>query len=425
MLSWQRLSSLRTRLSLGFLLATFIACAAFAVATHEVVDVIQDKIMRETLARELDMLAAQQRAGMTLVTQNRPSRRVYVSAHPDDDPALPPVLNKINQGHYRTVRLDGHTFSASRIDTARGGIFLMINIDTVAALKHHLIQLGWMTLAATIVLALLIAFVFSSVILRPVHRLADKLTATQPGRAHTPIAAGYADKDLARIARSFDALVARFDAAIAREKAFTEDASHELRTPLAVTAGAVELLAGMDNLDARAQQRVARAQEGCARMARLISALLFLAREQGGGASDHSDAAWVARDVLSYQQAALAERRIETIVETEATPLDVPDGVIDSVLHNLIENAIRHTRDGQLFVQVSPERIRIRDTGSGMSAETQAHVFARRYRSGNSPGLGLGLYLVYRICERQGWSIALSSRERVGTTFDIRLGGSA
>lgn len=49
------------------------------------------------------------------------------------------------------------------------------------------------------------------------------------------------------------------------------------------------------------------------------------------------------------------------------------------------------------------------------------HIFERRYRTAASPGLGIGLYLVYRICDRQGWLIQATSEQGAGTSINIQL----
>src|SRR5699024_1049419 len=121
-------------------------------------------------------------------------------------------------------------------------IYLMLNTESIEDLEHRLAAIGWTTLGVTVAIALLLGVFFSFLILKPVHRLARRLSDYRPGQPNPSIADEYSDRDMHRIAASFDDLIGRFDAAIAREKAFTQDASHELRTPLAVALGASELL---------------------------------------------------------------------------------------------------------------------------------------------------------------------------------------
>jgi signal transduction histidine kinase len=328
------------------------------------------------------------------------------------------VLKQLAGGERMVHDYKHQEYYMGRRDVGGTAIYLMLDTEQIEDLEDRLAMLGWTTLGTAIAISLLLGLFFSFLILRPVRRLAARLSGYQPGRSNPPIAPDYGDRDMREIAASFDDLISRFDAAIAREKAFTEDASHELRTPLAVALGASELLEDMPGLNERARQRVARVRDACERIHRLLAALLFLAREQHRD-SELSDAAVVLDAVLSYQHEAIAARRIALSLDVHSTPLPLPEGVTYSVLHNLIDNAVRHTEGGELSVVVSPERIRVTDTGRGMPADVLTHIFERRYRSADSPGLGLGLYLVTRICDRQGWSIQAASEIGKGTRIEI------
>lgn len=416
-------TGLRARLSVGMLLITFAACIGFALAIHEFVNVLEDELLTQTLNRELASLVIDYRHGVPIAGRRGHTGRVYVSRAPGHDGHLPAVLTSLGDQDHAVVHYRGREYYAARSNVDGTAIYLMLKTEDVDELKDRLATLGWSTLGATIVLALFISVAFSYLILWPVRRLAERLSSYQPGQSHPPIADDYGDRDIRDIAESFDALVTRFDAAIAREKAFTEDASHELRTPLSVALSASELLADMPELEARARSRVARVQDACERMQRLVTALLFLARDASSeeGAASHSDAAMVLEDVLGYQRDAMTAKHIELSVATQPTPLPLPEGVVYSVLHNLIDNAVRHTENGSISVAITPERICVADTGSGLPAEALTYIFERQYRTADSPGLGIGLYLVSRICDRQGWTIHVDSAPEQGTRIEIVL----
>lgn len=412
---------LRARVLIGMLAIAFVAGVGFALAIYAIVGILQDELQFDTLNRELASLAVDYRHGVPISGRRGQLGRVYVAHSPAQDKALPSVLRTLPDNQHAVVDYQGQQYYAGRRDVDNASIYMMINVQDVRRFEDWLATLGWATLSMVIILALLIGLGFSYLILRPVRRLAERLSDYKPGLSNPPIAADYGDPDMRDIAESFDGLIERFDAAIEREKAFTEDASHELRTPLAVALNASELLADMPDLDQRARNRVARVRHACERMQRLVTALLFLARDQPRGSETLSDAAVVLDDVLVYQRDAMLAQRIQLSLQVRSTPLPLPEGVIYSVLHNLIDNAVRHTEDGRLWVEVTPERICVTDTGCGMPAEALAHIFERQYRTADSPGLGIGLYLVSRICDRQGWSTHAASEPGVGTRIEIVL----
>jgi len=98
---------------------------------------------------------------------------------------------------------------------------------------------------------------------------------------------------------------------------------------------------------------------------------------------------------------------------------------------NLLDNAIKYTPSGgrvTLGVHGQPghARLEVIDTGRGISAEVQRHVFERFYRSEDVradqvEGTGLGLAIVHSIVEAHQGSVSVTSRKGQGSTFIVRL----
>jgi len=96
------------------------------------------------------------------------------------------------------------------------------------------------------------------------------------------------------------------------------------------------------------------------------------------------------------------------------------------VLGNLVANALRFTpRDGDVVITAVAEAesttIEVRDSGPGIAADALPHVFDRFYRSGDSPGSGLGLPIARSLVEAHGGSIEALSPPGGGTTIRIQL----
>ncbi len=98
-------------------------------------------------------------------------------------------------------------------------------------------------------------------------------------------------------------------------------------------------------------------------------------------------------------------------------------------LSNLIDNAVKYTPDGgSVLVSVTDNtafvRIDVKDTGIGISEEDTARIFTRFYRASqvqSEPGIGLGLYLVREILQREGGYIKVSSTLGKGSVFSLFL----
>jgi len=414
--------SLRTRLFLGMLAVTLTATAGFAVAMHEFVEVLEDELLNQTLSRELDSLVLDYKADSRIEGKRGHSGRVYVVATGGTTTStLPRELQALPARTHREIHIQGREYFAARRDVGDARIYLTLDVESIEALEDWLATIGWLTLAGAIALSLLLAVVFSYLILRPVRTLSARLAAVEPGNRGAPIAADYSDREMRLIAESFDSLIARFDTFIERERSFTEDASHELRTPLAIALSANELLLRQTDLSPRARERANRSQNACLRMQRLVAALLFLARDQPCASVEQCDVAVILADMQETYDTDAARKSITLSFDAVSTPIAAPPGIVDCVLHNLLENAVEHTTGGRIDVTLNNRTLVVADSGNGIDDAALDHIFDRRYRSENSRGFGIGLYLVKRICTRLGWTITVTSHADAGTIFRIEL----
>jgi len=82
-------------------------------------------------------------------------------------------------------------------------------------------------------------------------------------------------------------------------------------------------------------------------------------------------------------------------------------------LGNLIVNAFKYTREGEIRISVLGDRVEVRDTGPGIPEEEAAKLFERGYRGSSSEGSkggGIGLAIVRRLCELYDWKVSLAPR---------------
>lgn len=100
------------------------------------------------------------------------------------------------------------------------------------------------------------------------------------------------------------------------------------------------------------------------------------------------------------------------------------------ILVNLIENAVKYTKKGEVRVKAGSDKvekryiIEVEDTGFGISAENQQRLFERFYRvktreTADIPGTGLGLWISKKLCETMGGRIFVESMKDVGTKFTL------
>ena len=103
------------------------------------------------------------------------------------------------------------------------------------------------------------------------------------------------------------------------------------------------------------------------------------------------------------------------IVEPVVLPVEC--SLVYVLISNVVRNACAHTRRGHVQVRLSVDHVAISDTGIGIPEERFPALFQRHAKGEDSPGHGLGLSIVARICERLDWRVSVSSDEASGTTF--------
>ncbi len=215
---------------------------------------------------------------------------------------------------------------------------------------------------------------------------------------------------------------------------FLATMGHEIRTPMTGVLGMSELLLDTE-LDERQRSYATAIHQSGKLLLRLVNDSLDLARVDAGklALDDHPlDPVALARDVVALQQP-LAERkglRLD-LVMAERVPAQIwGDAMrIQQILLNLVNNALKFTEHGGVTLALSRYgdrlRIRVTDTGPGMSAEVCARLFNRFEQAEGVTrrhgGSGLGLAICRELTLLMGGTIAVSSMPGVGSTFDVDL----
>jgi signal transduction histidine kinase len=210
--------------------------------------------------------------------------------------------------------------------------------------------------------------------------------------------------------------------------------SHDLRTPLTSLHGYLEtLLMKADTLEPAERRRYLEIALGQSRkVGRLAQELFELARLEYGVVKPEKESfalADLVQDVFQKFELAAEARRQRLVPEiAPGLPVVTADlGMIERVLTNLLDNAIRHTPEGgEIVVRLAHDgagvRVEVSDTGPGIPQELQPVIFTRpAFASSGDRGGGLGLMIVRRILQLHGSDIRLIPRPGRGAVFSFGL----
>lgn len=265
----------------------------------------------------------------------------------------------------------------------------------------------------------------------PVVRLAHSVQALDPAspdpeqlRANPDLET---DEEIRVLASALEDLVVRIGEFAERERRFTRDASHELRTPLTVIKMAVDRLARDPAISGKSSETLQRIRGSANDMEHLTQAFLLLARETDQGLTR----TWVSVNEVAEME--LERARMITTNEHVSARVEqdnilfvhAPEKIVESVIGNLLRNAVAYTEKGEVRVKISGDTVTIEDTGPGMDPGQIREVFkpfvSRQRQRG---GFGVGLTIVKRLTDRFSWDVNIDSEPGRGTRVSVRFPNS-
>ena len=207
--------------------------------------------------------------------------------------------------------------------------------------------------------------------------------------------------------------------------------SHDLRTPLAAIMGSASaLLEGGGSIDThRTQELLLNIQSEGERLSRLVQNLLQATRLESGKVRLQKEL-YPLEDVIGNAlrrlEKSLKDREVRVSLPDDVQPLRMDGLLVEQVVINLLENAVRHTPT-RSPIDISAEmegtgvKVTVADRGAGLQRDEHERVFEKFYHSPASTGAGLGLAICRAIVSAHGGQIFAANRSGGGAAFFFTL----
>jgi signal transduction histidine kinase len=296
-------------------------------------------------------------------------------------------------------------------------------------MNELLIQSG-VALAIMAVTSIGLGWLVAGRVLAPLRTITAAARRMSAASLNQRLALAGPHDELRELGDTFDALLARLQAAFEAQRQFVANASHELRTPLTRQRTLIELaLTDPDRTIGSLSHTCHRVLAAGEQQERLIEALLTLARGQRGlDRRDPVDLAGLTGGVLAARQAEAGHRGLTAEASLGAACLLGDARLTERLAANLIDNALRHNVPGGHIQVTTGERtgqpfLSVANTGPAIPPAELAGLFEPFRRRGadrtRTEGLGLGLSIVRAIAAAHG--ARLRARARPGGGLDIQV----
>jgi signal transduction histidine kinase len=390
----------------------------------------------EAVVRQADALVHAVEAGRHPTAADLASDDVVVQVLGSDGsirtslpPSAPPLLGDERapaDDRVRSVMLAGDgeaRLTARRADD--GTVIVAGSLDDVAESTAALVGiLAFGVPVSAVALAVLIWWAVGRALL-PVEQLRAQVDRITASRLDEEVDEPTGAAEIARLARTMNAMLTRLQLSAEQQRRFVADAAHELRSPLARMRAELEVdAAHPGSADPAATASSALAET--VGLQRLIDDLLLLARGDAGVTGRSAPV-----DLDDVVARAVRSRRDARVVVPDLTPVQVLGDVdqLERLVANLLDNAVRHARERIVVGLAAGDdaaELTVADDGPGIPAADADRVFERftrldDARTRDEGGVGLGLAIARDIAERHGGSLTVGIGPGRGAQMLLRL----
>ncbi|MDF1592471.1 MAG: HAMP domain-containing sensor histidine kinase [Desulfobacterales bacterium] len=416
--------SLRTRIVISYCIFGAVLGTVFAAIVYISLDFIDDNLVDHRISREAEFLVQSLNFDGSLPAPASDHIQAYLGTN-SMAPWIRQMVQGLGEGFHEKYRHDvEYHVLVKTLASYKQPLYVIYDVSALEFTESRKLMIGTILLTSiflVVALGLWIGLVTSRKIIAPVSYLAQQVNQSQPENLPKNLSQEFYNDEIGVLAHALEMSMKRVDSFVKREQQFTRDASHELRTPVTVIKGAVELLKQRLGEEESVKKPLSRIERAVRDMENIITTFLWLAREEAALAPDQATAVLpVLKEAIEQNQHLFSQKPIEIEFIVRAAPvLNVSAPALKVVVINLVQNAFQYTAAGNITVEVDTDRVTVADTGKGIEDSQLASVKQPHFRGDESPGFGLGLAIVSRLCKRFGWQFDIDSELGKGTRVSL------
>ena len=338
------------------------------------------------------------------------------------------------------ITFEGYRIVQSQVDAKIPGVKFIRVGATLDRIDEDMARIDrWVLLAAGAVLlaAPLCGYWLASRAAETVGEIITTASRLRPSHLEERLPIRGSGDELDLLAETINSLLDRIAAYLDIKRDFLANAAHELRTPLAAIRSSVEVALNGERSPEEYEELMVDVIEECGALEALVNQLLLLSETEAelpAAKFDHVDLNELVLKAVDMFTGVAEARGVKIRAgRVDYAAVNGNRGHLRQVLNNLLDNAVKYTpAGGEVEVEVKVDepnvRLRVADTGTGISVEEKQHIFQRFFRAESartrSPGVGgtgLGLSICQSVVQNHGGEIECESNVDRGTTFTVIL----
>ena len=313
-------------------------------------------------------------------------------------------------------------------------VFASTSASALSTFLVDIFQMFVLSAVVVMILASIIIYFVTSNMIRPLRQMLVATGRFARGDFSTRVPVE-GDDEVSMLAAAFNAMASSLATLEQSRRSFTANVSHELKTPMTTIGGFIDGILDGTIPPEKQNYYLQIVSTEVKRLSRMVRAMLNLSRIEAGELKINPEPVEitdiVTRTTLMFEKP-LTDKNIEVRgLDTEKRMVEADPDMIQQVVYNLIENAVKFVNPGgylefRYWEEGDRTLVAVRNSGEGIQSEELNRVFDRFYKSDKSrskdkSGVGLGLYIVRTIINLHGGEIFIRSEVGQYTEFVFSL----